>query len=250
MTERAVVYPASRMYYEDVLPSVKSVLYHDAADYVYLLAEDDELPEPLPPQVEVINVSGQKWFRPNGPNTAGKRYAYLCLLRTVYARIFPEHDRILSLDADTIVLDDLSELWELDMDGCYLAGVPETKLSRELGRPYINMGVALFNLQLIRQDGLDQKMLEAVNRQKYKWSEQDCINDWCSRRHFGDSGSSGTAMLLLGPEYNASKFSEPCDNPKIIHYAYTPNWQQKGPVLAYGGMSWAQAVIGRSEGQK
>jgi len=49
----------------------------------------------------------------------------MVLLRVVFCRIFPHLDRILTIDNDTIVRENISELWDLNMDNYYIAGCTE-----------------------------------------------------------------------------------------------------------------------------
>jgi len=75
----------------------------------------------------------------------------MVLLRAAYSKIFPNLDRILSIDMDTIVNENISDLWDLDLTNYYIAAVEETELSEEEGS-YFNMGVAMLNLKKIRED--------------------------------------------------------------------------------------------------
>lgn len=103
---------------------MKSLLIHSNVDKVYFLIEDDEFPYELPPEVECINVSKQKWFEPSCINMKN-RCSYMVLLRVVFCQIFPHLDRILTIDNDTIVRENISELWDLNMDNYYIAGCTE-----------------------------------------------------------------------------------------------------------------------------
>jgi len=49
----------------------------------------------------------------------------MVLVRAAYTKIFPHLDRILSIDMDTIVNENISELWDLDLTDYYLAAVEE-----------------------------------------------------------------------------------------------------------------------------
>jgi lipopolysaccharide biosynthesis glycosyltransferase len=69
----------------------------------------------------------------------------MVLVRAAYTKIFPDLDRILSIDIDTIVNENISELWDLDLTGYYIAAVEERELSKAEGS-YFNMGVAMLNL--------------------------------------------------------------------------------------------------------
>lgn len=85
-------------------------------------------------------------------------------------------DRVLSLDIDTVVNGDLTELFAQDFDDCYLIATPET--NRADNEPeedfaefkyyfdgidrakaakglYFNAGVLMFNLEKFRRDGVD-----------------------------------------------------------------------------------------------
>jgi len=219
--EKIIVYPASRVFHNDVMPAVHSAIANSGADTIWIMTDTEDFPNQLPDNVHTIDVSKQEWFKPGSPNYRNE-YSFICLVRVALAKLFPDADRILSLDADTIIEQDVSELWNLDMQDYYLAGVPEALLSNRLRRPYINMGMAFFNLEKIREDHLDDKMIEDLNHKWYQWVEQDCINE-----------NTVGKVLVLGPEYNASQFSDPCDYPKIWHFAYTFGWQNKEVVQKY-----------------
>ena len=92
-----------------------------------------------------------------------------------------------------------------------------------------NAGMMIFDLEQIYQKGLDAKMLAAINREPFMWLEQDCINKYCT-------------MKVLPSEWNASQFSEPCDDPKIKHWAYDiDNWLASPEYIKYRDMTWEEA---------
>ena len=122
---KAAAYCATRNLYHDLIPSVKSLLLHSDVGKIYLLIEDDNFPEYLPPECECINVSQQKYFIPGGPNW-NRKWTWMVLMRCARSKILPpDLDRVLSLDADTIVEMDISDLWDLDLTGWYLAAAGE-----------------------------------------------------------------------------------------------------------------------------
>jgi lipopolysaccharide biosynthesis glycosyltransferase len=73
------------------------------------------------------------------------RCSYMVLLRVVFTKIFPHLDKILTIDNDTIVKHNISELWDLDMTDYYFAGATEPQFTKGT-ITYINMGVAMLNL--------------------------------------------------------------------------------------------------------
>ena len=174
---KAAAYCATRNLYPDLIPAIKSLLMHSDVDKIYLLIEDDAFPEPLPDACECINVSRQMWFRPGGPNWSQK-WTWMVLMRCALTKILPETlDRVLSLDADTIVERDISELWDLDLTGWFLAAVREPRKSSPK-TSYFNAGVVMYHLAQLRAEGMDDKLIRALNEKAYECTDQDAINTY------------------------------------------------------------------------
>lgn len=103
-----------------------------------------------------------------------------------------EDKKSLFLDGDLIINSDLSNIYDIDLTNKYLAGVKDCKIqanietemsySSKLGIPsmegYVNAGVLLLNLDLIRKDKIDIKFLEEMDNY-YQYMDQDIINKCC-----------------------------------------------------------------------
>jgi len=137
----------------------------------------------------------------------------MVLLRVAFTKIFPDLDRILTIDVDTLVRDNISSLWDLDLTDYYLAAVPEHRLSKELGYPYINMGVAMLNLNKMREDKMDDKLIAYLNKYFYLNNEQDCINELCKDK-----------ILILPTDYNTSWLMKKPKHERIMHFAAIKDW--------------------------
>lgn len=217
--ERVVVYSGNRTVYSDMLTAVKSVLMHNRVDAIWLLIEDDVFPYRLPPNVKTMNVSDQKYFPDDSPNMK-TRYSYMVLMRAVLADLFPQYDKVLSLDTDTIITDDISELFELDIDYFYFAAAEEPlcikggRYGRKDPRYYVgqnryyNAGVMMYNLRKMREDGIWQKNVELLNTEEFYSVDQDTMNITCS-----------PLILPLEFEYNSSPWTKIVEEPKIVHFA-------------------------------
>jgi len=94
----------------------------------------------------------------------------MVLIRAAYTKIFPDLDRILTIDVDTIVNENMSELWDLNLDNYYLAAVEEVIVTKREGS-YINMGVAMLNLKKIRDEHKDDELIHNLNTFWYRWNE-------------------------------------------------------------------------------
>lgn len=225
---RAAVIGGTRSIYHRITPAIKALLKHSDVERVYLLIEDDEFPEPLPEKVRAINVSGQPWFQKGGPNF-NRMWSYMVLLRVAYPKMFPQLDRVLSIDVDAFCVDDISELWRINLDGYYIAAVPEPQKSRP-GYPYVNCGVMMMNLEAMRKDGMDDRLIGLLNRKPYEFAEQDCINEQIPRK-----------LLLLDGRYNHSNYTAAPTKPvKVIHFAAIPKWWNAELVKQYAEMPWPE----------
>ena len=205
---RAVVYFGSRALYDDFETAVTSLLAHTRVDKVYAVIEDDALPYDLP--VECVKWTGEGF---NNLNTNGPWTRFGCL-RAALPYLFPDLDRILSLDVDTIVEQDIGELFELDLSGYYFAAARELRLSAARGRPYYNAGVCMMNLQLLRDSGKAAEMIRLLNSEYLVYVSQDAMHKCCDR------------VLELHSMYNACCFTAPTANVKIRHYAARSDWRK------------------------
>lgn len=226
--QRVVCYLMTRNIYNDVLPSLKSLLKNGNIDRVYLFAEDDDVGFDLPSRVIVQDVSEyRQLLDPDGPNY-NCRWTYMILMKVLVCKMLPKASRALTLDLDTIVRGDLSGLWDLNLDNYYFAGVREPFWTQRLHRDYVNAGVLFWNLDKMR-DGMADHLLNVLNRMKYTFPEQDCLNDICRGR-----------FLVINGIYNAGDWTEAPDGEiKIRHYMATKGlWAGEPEVVRYGRMSW------------
>ena len=189
-----------------MLVAAKSLLMHSNVEKIYFLIEDDDFPYEIPPEIECINISNQTYFPADGPNFKNV-LTYMVLIRAAYTKIFPDLDRILSIDMDTVVNENISDLWDLDLTNYYIAAVEEAELTKLEGS-YFNMGVAMMNLQKIRADKKDDEMIKALNTYWYRYKEQDCFNEFF-RGH----------ALILPSDYNCCHQADPPKHEKITHFA-------------------------------
>ena len=146
---RVAAYCGTRNLYEDMLTAAKSLIMNSSIDKIYFIIEDDKFPYLLPDCIECINISNQTYFRPDGPNFKSI-FTYMALIRAALTKVLPDEDLVLSLDVDTIIDENIDELWEIDMEKYYMAAVREPK--RSTGSfLYTNFGVCLVNLKKLRE---------------------------------------------------------------------------------------------------
>ena len=242
---KAAVYAGTANLYSEMVTAAKSLAMNSSVDVIYFLIDTPEFPEPfhLPNYIQCIDVTGQQYFLSDGPNSKCK-WTYMTMMRVTLADIFPDLDRILSLDVDTIVDDNIDELWDLNLDGYFMAAIKEPAKSRKL-HTYVNTGVAMYNLDALRKNNIWKKAVYKLNTKKYGWPDQDCMNELC-RGH----------ILLIPPTYGANNYTQPCiynlDNvgrgdsvqliefPKIIHFANEPDRTIRPIYLKYRDIPWEE----------
>ena len=109
--------------------------------------------------------------------------------------ILPKLDKILFLDGDIIVQDDLVKFYNMDLGDKYVAAVKDNngidyKITNSSYR-YFNSGVMLLNLAKMRKDNTKKAMIEYRKNGLNKLMDQDTFNYVL-----------GKAVLLLPFEYN------------------------------------------------
>lgn len=208
-----VTYAATRRLYPHLIPAMQSLLAFNKVDEIIVLAEDDIVPD-LPEVCRIINVSGQQVFPPDSPNMKSI-FTWMALMRVTIAELVPDIDKILQLDVDTIVVDDLTPLWETDLTNKYFAAVPEYKGNyNPFDNPmYFNTGVCLFNLSKMRADNVTEQMVNLLNRRRMYCADQDGFN--LIARDMSRE---------IPLRYNECFCCGETDNPAIVHFAGVADW--------------------------
>lgn len=209
---RVAVYAGTRNVYGMMAAAAKSLLATTHMDTVYFLIEDDAFLEPLPDVIQTWNVAeasmdGRHWFYQDGPNY-NSQWTWMSLVRLALPGIFPKEARVLWLDVDTIVEQDIGEIFDRDLAGNYVAMVEEPVRSKY---PFVyhNAGVMLMDLEKLRRDGIMWKWLLLINREPFTAKDQDVINLICQGE-----------ILTLGAEWNcAGHITQNAEDPYIRHYA-------------------------------
>ena len=209
-----VVYFGSREIYGDFYTAIRSLLAHNPDARVYTITEDADPFYDLP--VHNIIWKWQDYFNELNTRTKWRQFGPI---RAAFTKLFPHHDKILSIDCDTIVTRDISELWDFDIDGCHVAMTKEREYTWD-GRPYYNNGICLMDLRRMREDGVDDLMIQELNKTAYKYVGQDVMQLYLKIKD-------------LPSTYNACKFTHPVLDPAIIHYADRRDWRDLPEVMRY-----------------
>lgn len=206
-----VVYALTRDFYHKMIPSVTSLLEHNKDVKIYLLGEDDEVQLPFP--VHIINVSQLGTF--NKSTNAGNYFKYVNLMKVRYPSLIPE-DRVMHLDADTIICDSLEEMWGTDLEGKWIGAVQEYRGHyHPFGERYYNAGVMVLNLAQLRADGAEEPMTDYLMRVRQPYADQDAWNKY---------GLAEDKIVDLPIRFNENCMTGFTDDPAIVHYCSITDW--------------------------
>ena len=202
----------TRNWYIYLATEIYALFKHNNVKKLYLFIEDNEIPFLKDKRIEFININKlPKYIKETSPNYKTK-YTQLSFLRCYFAK-FLNCGKILYVDADAIVVDNLEDLWNLDLKNNLLAGIKEIgEWSKHLGikgmdDKYINSGVLLMNLDLIKKEKIDDKMIDLLNTNFYHYPDQDVINIVCKDR-----------IKYISNVYNSTETTGIVKKAKIIHY--------------------------------
>lgn len=130
--------------------------------------------------IELIDVTELYNSCPPTANLA-TRFTPYCMLRLFADMVDTLPDRLLYLDADTLCRRDISLFYHQDMQGAELAGVLDYYGSHFFRRnifrrDYLNSGVLLLDLELIRKTGLFAASREMCRTKRMFMPDQSALN--------------------------------------------------------------------------
>lgn len=150
--------------------------------------------------------------------------------KTTYFRLFlpnlyPQYDKVLYLDSDIVILDDIAGLYDTDMGDNLVAAAPDDVIQfnevfqvyveKVVGvadyRRYFNAGILLMNLDEMRKFRFQEKFIYSLDRITFAVAQdQDYLNRLCKGR-----------VKLIDRAWNRMPIADPkikTENVKLVHY--------------------------------
>ena len=110
----------------------------------------------------------------------GSHFTPYSMLRLFADKVEQIPDKIIYLDTDTIINNDLQELYDIDISNSELACVKDAynwaSPSRWATKNYFNAGVLLLNMKKIRETGMFEKARKLCHDKKMLYMDQDALN--------------------------------------------------------------------------
>lgn len=192
-------------------------------------------------------------------------YAEEAYYRMLTPWILEHYSKAIVMDGDIIAKRDLADLFEVNVNGYFAAGVTDivfqgilkgavpgtydyVKKEMEMKDPYryINTGVLVMNLAEWRKTYTQSEIIEVASTKKFRIQEQDILNVLMEGRvkNLAVGWNFYVAVndfiknsLEFAPEKSCSEYKKAGDCPYLIHYAGVPKpWNE--PEILHGIDFW------------
>lgn len=219
MKKKAVVYCVTGSHIQLAAVSIASIVNtYEGNEPLDILVVVNELGnEEILKLKSISRLYGEKnviitiWYPPKIineiKNYSNSRFPEVTLWRLFLPSYFSNYDYILYLDNDTIVYDDVSNLFDLIPDQKSIAAVRDFYFSvisdtedsfKYFGvktmKNYFNSGVILFNVVVFNEQVRPEAIVRMINKNEYLYLDQTILNILCER-----------SVELLPYEYNYQK---------------------------------------------
>lgn len=123
-------------------------------------------------KIDVTKIYEEEFGHCKNENAYCTPYTLLRLLADLVPCI---PDKILYLDIDMMIADDITKLYNIDVSEYEYAAVKEKYGSIFIWPDYINAGMLLLNMKKIKETGLLKKARELIKTKKMIFADQDAI---------------------------------------------------------------------------
>lgn len=244
MKELHIAFATDKAYIKQTCVAIESVLaaaeVQDRRYYIYVLTPPEDKEDADNCFVKIQEKYKYCIIQTIGVATDLQKASILMrhiTLPTYYRFLLPEliqQEKCLYLDSDIIACRDLSELYNIDLEGYCVGGVyapaymANQKYCLEIGIPrmdqYINAGVLLCNLKQMRKENFTERGLELIGH-PFPAQDQDIINKICYGKikllPFGFNLQVlrlNLGIQILGEMFSEDELKEAVEEPTVIHY--------------------------------
>ena len=176
----------------------------------------------------------------------GDFFAMPIFYRLFIPDLFPEYDKVVYIDSDTVLNDDIAKLYDHDLGNNLLGACTDTsiqfveKMLRYIKevltldpKEYINSGMLVMNAKAFREENFVDKFFSLLGRYHFDCiaTDQDYLNEICSGR-----------IKYLDGRWDAmpNENTAALENPGLIHYnLFSKPWRFSG--IQYEDYFWTNA---------
>lgn len=198
-----IVFGIDKSYILQVFTVMHSVLKNTKSEIHFIMLSKDEIEEYTDKFVEILrktygnftlDIRGVQEEVFDNVQIYHKHLSMSSYFRLLIPELVKEYDKCIYLDSDILVNGDILELFNVDIDDYYLAGVPDCNLifgrnfyvsmnehikaNMPSAKKYVNAGVLVMNLKKLRDDNMITEFLLQAKREN-PYEDQDVINFCC-----------------------------------------------------------------------
>ena len=253
MNKVPVVLSFTRNYLVPASTTILSILKHNTSlnSYEFICLINEELPDVdknkiktlISPDHTVVFINLQNQLKDIFVNA---RFTIAASYRLILPEILPSYKKVIYIDSDIIVKNDIGELFfNTQLDNYYLAAVDEPALDFQIDYlkqincspgEYFNSGFLILNLELLRNDNLVPKFIEGLNNESWQFPDQDILNIECKNK-----------VLKIHPKYNSIRtFFLPQYKDEFLKRYSIKDWeevQQFGNIHYTGAKPWNNITV-------
>ena len=263
------VVPAAVAFYSLLNRSKKSIFYNMYVLHSDITQENQNLLQDVINRftnaklyfIDTQNLLQDEWNVGNfeGHNRR-EQFTSDAIIRCFGHKFLPQCDKAIYSDVDVVFMDDISELYDIDIENSYIGAVKnpwmmcdKNELShlsfenyKKLKDSYFGGGIWLMNFKKIRKDNLEEKMLSIIKDETIikRWNDQDIMNIACDNKvtYIPLNYIAYPYMLQkitkegFKSHFSRNELYDSIINPKIIHYAAWKPWNHN---IAYSEVWWS-----------
>lgn len=254
-----IVLAADNKYVPYVTVTIQSIIENSNTDYKYdIIILDSNISTENQKKVSKEFSSGRisirfynvKSYLENRNLFVHRHFTVEIYYRLLMQDIMKGYDKVVYLDSDLVVLDDVAKLYETDIGenyiaavvdadfaGCYKGVDPDRKEYYEkvlrMANPYhyFNSGVLVMNLTQFRKNITVKDIFDLAESKKWLFPDQDVLNviceghvyyldaAWNVMMNWKDANSSRLATLRLAPHQMYQDYLDSRKHIKIAHFA-------------------------------
>ena len=157
----------------------------------------------------------------------------------LFPEAFPDVKKVVHIESDTLVVDDIAKLYNEDLDNYTLGGCPEiafgatSELFPSKEHVYFNLGMLLIDCDKWRQDNTTEKCLELGKKygKKFNCLHQDALNMLYYNNNYKqlpnryNLGERKNYVKNIHPELSEEYFAQEWQHPVIIHFSPNKPWR-------------------------
>ena len=196
-----------------------------------------------------VDTSDFTWAPLNRPHVSVVTYYRLNL----HTLLPPDIERVIYIDSDTIVVDSLLKLWNIDIGSKPIAGCADAwrnplksiRLNLPSSHKYFNAGVLIFNLAELRKSKMldDAVELYHAHEKEIVFQDQDILNIlFCNRTYTLPLRWNINDLMFrysyIRPSYEVDDARKAVLDPGIIHFSGSIKPWDTRCVNPLGGWYW------------